>query len=198
MAAKIIELIAPAVANGGDIVLIDVSIQNTANQEQLITVSGAVSGVYDSSPVTWQFDYLSALPGETLVFRGNFVMPIYAVSLQIYSWHWDGNKWIQDETRQTNIGAGIQNWYLADETTRGIERTMQVLGWYLADEAQLSVLRAAAIITGWHLVDEQIITVNKQGPKPPVSKFPWGIAIAGVGVAMVVVTSAITKKPTRR
>lgn len=213
MAAKIVELIAPRVANGGDTVIVDVHIKNTAAVTQFITATG----VYDSLSLAWQFDYLSVLSAETVVFRGNFIMPMAAVVVIVYSWHWDGSQWVHDETRQASINVGIQDWYLVAETTKSIERPMVgVQGWYLVSqeavlsvartttgvvgwqkvaETVISVQRTAMMIAGWNLVAERILTLTRPTMKPSPSKFPWEIAIVGAGIGTVAIVASMKKKP---
>lgn len=97
--ADIVEVIAPASANAVDAVLVDVKVRNRGTVYSYI----AVTGVYDSTPLSWQFDYLEVAPQETVIFRGWFTMPSGKVKVVVSSWYWNGNQWIADDSRQLDI-----------------------------------------------------------------------------------------------
>ena len=99
--AQIIKVEAPASAPAGEYVIIDVHLKNNSTNY----ISLGVTGVYDSSLLSWQFGYLGFLPYETLIFRGWFTMPSKNVRLTIWSWYWDIGlaDWVLDETEYVDI-----------------------------------------------------------------------------------------------
>jgi hypothetical protein len=103
MYADIIQIDAPVSAAVGDTVIIDVSVKNISNNDWNI----AVTAGYESTSVPFQFDYLLVLPGETVVFRGWFTMPSKNVKVTAWSWHWDGNSWVQDDLMTKDIAVTV-------------------------------------------------------------------------------------------
>ena len=99
MIADIIMIGAPSSAPAGAQVIVDVSVKNISSQDQYL----AVTAVYDSTSFPFQFDYLLVAPGQTVVFRGWFVMPSKDVRITAYSHYWDGSKWIQDDRMTKDI-----------------------------------------------------------------------------------------------
>ena len=103
MYADIIKIDAPSSAAVGDTVIIDVSVKNISNNDWNI----AVTAVYESTSVSFQFDYLLVSPGQTVVFRGWFTMPSKNVKVTAWSWHWDGNSWVQDDLMTKDIAVAV-------------------------------------------------------------------------------------------
>ena len=99
VAADIVKVEAPSSAASGATVIVDVSVKNIASTNKYL----AATGVYDSSSLSWQFDYLIVLPQETVVFRGYFYMPSKKVTVTVNSWYWDGSKWVLDEEQSLSI-----------------------------------------------------------------------------------------------
>jgi subtilase family serine protease len=93
---------APARAQAGDQVIVDVSVKNISGSDQYI----AVTAVYDSNNISFQFDYLLVSPGQTVIMRGNFTMPNKSVRVTAWSWWWDGSKWVYDDTGYVDIALG--------------------------------------------------------------------------------------------
>lgn len=89
LVADIVKVEAPSQAAAGDTVIVDVHVKNLAASDSYI----AVTGVYDSNPVSFQFDYLLVSPQQTVIFRGWFTMPSKKVRVQVWSWYWDGSTW---------------------------------------------------------------------------------------------------------
>ena len=89
MYADIIKTDAPSSASVGEQVIIDVSVKNISGSDQYL----AVTGVYDSLSIPFQFDYLLVSPQQTVIFRGWFTMPSKKVRVQVWSWYWDGSTW---------------------------------------------------------------------------------------------------------
>ena len=107
LVADIVKVEAPSEAAAGDTVIVDVHVKNLG-----LAPGGynyiAVTGVVDSVNLSWQFDYLYLAPQETVVFRGWFTMPAKDVTVTVWSWYWDGNKWqvegTGDDSAVVNIG----------------------------------------------------------------------------------------------
>ena len=103
MYADIIKMDAPASAAVGDTVIIDVSVKNISSNNWNI----AVTAGYESTSLSFQFDYLLVLPGETVVFRGWFTMPSKNVKVTAWSWYWDGSQWVQDDLITKDIAVTV-------------------------------------------------------------------------------------------
>jgi len=97
--ADIVGISAPSSAPAGQQVIVDVSVKNISGVDQYIAVTGA----YDATSPTWQFDYLLVAPGQTVVFRGWFTMPSKNVRVTVWSWYWDGSTWVYDDTAYVDI-----------------------------------------------------------------------------------------------
>ena len=96
--ADIVKVAAPGKAVAGDTVIVDVSVKNTGSIDRYIAVTGA----YDSSALSFQFDYLLVAPGQTVIMRGWFTMPSTKVRVTVWSWYWDGSEWqIKDKGDDT-------------------------------------------------------------------------------------------------
>lgn len=93
MNADIIAIVSPSSAPAGEQVVVDVSVMNTSGSDQYI----AVTALYNSASFPFQVDYLLVSPGQTVVFRGSFVMPSEKVRVTAWSWYWDGSNWINDD-----------------------------------------------------------------------------------------------------
>lgn len=103
MIADIVKISAPSSAPAGETVIVDVSVKNIGTTDYYI----AVTGVYDSTLLSWQFDYLLVSPGQTIIMRGNFTMPSKNVRITVWSWSWDGSKWVQDDTGYVDIALTV-------------------------------------------------------------------------------------------
>jgi len=99
MNADIIKIDAPSSVAAGEQVVVDVSVKNVSVSDQYI----AVTAVYDSTSFPFQFDYLLVSPGQTVVFRGLFAMPLMNVRVTVWSFYWDGSDWIQDDQMTKDI-----------------------------------------------------------------------------------------------
>ena len=95
--AQIVSVDAPSQANPGDSVIVDVHLKNISAAYQYLAVTG------QGTSITWQFDYLSVAPGETVVMRGVFTMPSQSVTVSVFSWYWDGAAWQFDDSRSLQI-----------------------------------------------------------------------------------------------
>jgi hypothetical protein len=102
LVADIVRVEAPSSANIGDTVIVDVSVKNLGLAPGGYNYA-AVTGVFDSSSLSWQFDYLYVAPQETVVFRGWFTMPSKTVTVTVSSWYWDGSQWVKDEEQSVSI-----------------------------------------------------------------------------------------------
>ena len=97
--ADITKIEAPSQAAAGEQVIVDVSIKNLTKIDQYL----AVTAVFDSTNITFQFDYLLVSPGQTVVMRGNFIMPAKNVKITAWGFYWDFTKWVLDDTVTKNI-----------------------------------------------------------------------------------------------
>lgn len=98
--ADITKVEAPVDAVSGETVIVDVHTKNIATTDRYI----AVTGVYDSTALFWQFDYLLLIPGQTVVMRGSFIMPSKSVEVKVWAFYWDGSQWIFDDEAVVDIG----------------------------------------------------------------------------------------------
>lgn len=89
----------PASARLGDSIIVDAHIKNLTSNYLNI----AATGTYDSTALSFQFDYLNVAPGETVIFRAVFTMPNKSVTIRIVTWWWDGSQWVQDDSGSVNI-----------------------------------------------------------------------------------------------
>jgi hypothetical protein len=97
--ADITKIEAPSSAIEGAVVIVDVSVKNIASSDQYL----AVTAVFDSTVIPFQFDYLLVSPGQTVIFRGTFTMPSKSVTITAWSWYWDGSDWVQDDRYEKQI-----------------------------------------------------------------------------------------------
>ncbi|MBC8477632.1 MAG: hypothetical protein H8D49_04740 [Dehalococcoidia bacterium] len=100
--ADIIKVDAPSSAIDGATVIVDVSVKNIGTSDQNL----AVTAVFDSTSFPFQFDYLLVSPGQTVIFRGSFTMPLKNVTITVWSWYWDGSEWVQDDLYEKQISLG--------------------------------------------------------------------------------------------
>ncbi len=102
--AQIVSIDAPANATPGDTVIVDVYVNNNSAQDMYLSVTG----VFDSTNLSWQFDYLLVSAGQTVVFRGTFTMPNTNVRVTIWSWYWDtAVGWVLDVTNYVDITLAV-------------------------------------------------------------------------------------------
>ena len=99
MYADIVKIDAPSSVSEGEQVIVDVSVKNISGSDQYL----AVTGVFDSTSFTFQFDYLLVSPQQTVIFRGWFAMPSKSVRVTAWSWYWDGSKWVQEDQMTKDI-----------------------------------------------------------------------------------------------
>jgi hypothetical protein len=93
MYADIVEIVAPGQAAAGGLVNVEVRVKNLATYGIYI----AVTGVFDSTQITFTPGYSSVNAGATYSFYGSFTMPSKKVTITAYSWYWTGSEWYQDD-----------------------------------------------------------------------------------------------------
>ena len=103
MNADIIRIDAPSSSPAGDQVTVDVSVKNISGSDQYVAVTGA----FDSTTISFQFDYLLLSPGQTVIFRGVFTMPSMNVRVTAWSWFWDGSTWVYDDQMTKDITLAV-------------------------------------------------------------------------------------------
>ena len=103
MYADIIKIDAPSSVPAGEQVIVDVSLKNIGDSDEYLSVTG----VFDSTSIPFQFDYLLVAPAQTVIFRGWFIMPSKSLRITAYSYYWDGSSWIQDDRMTKDIAAVV-------------------------------------------------------------------------------------------
>ena len=101
--ADIIKIEAPSSVSAGEQVIVDVSVKNINGSDRYLSITG----VFDSTSIAFQFDYLLVTPGQTVIFRGWFTMPSKNVKVTARSWYWDGSQWVQDDQMTKDITAAV-------------------------------------------------------------------------------------------
>ncbi|MBA7698435.1 hypothetical protein ES703_107112 [subsurface metagenome] len=99
----IIEIIAPASAEYGDLVSIEVRVRNLYTSGIYIATSGRYDGV-DIFPTE---AYAGVEPGATHSFYFSFTMPNNDVRLDVWSFYWTGTEWYQDDHSYVDIALAI-------------------------------------------------------------------------------------------
>ena len=118
MHADITKIDAPSSVQAGEYVIVDVSLKNTGDSDEYLSVTA----VFDSTSITFQFDYLLFMPGQTLTFRGWFVMPSKDVRITAYSHYWDGSSWIQDDRMTKDIDVVVLTPQISEFTIADFNR----------------------------------------------------------------------------
>jgi hypothetical protein len=105
IAADIVKIDAPSSAPAGQQVIVDVSVMNITGAIDGIggDVYIAVTAVYDSTSIPFQFDYLLVAPFQTVIMRGWFTMPSKSVRVTISCYYWGGSTWVLDDTGYVDI-----------------------------------------------------------------------------------------------
>ena len=92
---QIVYIEAPASAQPDTQVIVSVKVKNTGTRGGYIAATSEV--------VTFSPEYQWAEAGQSASFRGYFVMPKTKLTVYIYSWWWDGSKWILGESKSITI-----------------------------------------------------------------------------------------------
>lgn len=95
----IVGVYGPAEAAPGDLVSIRVDVKNLASYGIYI----AVTGVFDSTTLSFSPGYAGVDPGATYSFTASFTMPANAVTITVYSFYWTGSEWYQDDHAANSI-----------------------------------------------------------------------------------------------
>jgi len=101
--ADITKIEAPASAVEGEQIIVDVSLKNISSPDRYL----AVTAVFDSISIPFQFDYLLVSPGQTVIFRGWFTMPSRNIKVTAWGWYWTGTEWLLDDTVTKNISLSV-------------------------------------------------------------------------------------------
>lgn len=96
----IVDIIAPASANAGDLVNVEVRVRNISTES--IAISCA-TGLYDETPLYFSPDYLWVAPGSTQSFTASFTMPNKDIRLHVGSFYWTETGWVQDDYAYVDI-----------------------------------------------------------------------------------------------
>lgn len=97
--AQIVAVSAPMSVPAGGPVTIDVHVKNNSTSTRFLSITG----VFDSTAISFQFEWLEVLPYQIVVFRGSFTMPSQDVRATLWSWDWIANEWRHNETRYCDI-----------------------------------------------------------------------------------------------
>ena len=101
--ADITKIDTPSSASPGEQVIVDVSVKNISASDRYL----AITGVFDSTSIPFQFDYLLVAPGQTVIFRGWFTMPSKDMKVIAWSWYWDESEWVQDDQMTKEITEAV-------------------------------------------------------------------------------------------
>lgn len=96
---EIVEIIAPSEAAAGDLVAVEVRVENTWTDSFYIGVSGS----YDGVDIFFSPDYALVDPEATYTFTYSFTMPNNDIRLLLASWYWTGTEWYQDDYSYVDI-----------------------------------------------------------------------------------------------
>jgi len=99
----IIGIYGPAEAAEGELVNIEVVLQNISDSPLYLAVVGQHDGVTDYfSP-----DYASVDPGAAYSFTASFAMPNKGIKLDLWSYFWTGSAWAQDDYEYVYISLKV-------------------------------------------------------------------------------------------
>jgi len=156
---EIISLSAPSAAAAGSQVSVVVKVKNLATYGIYI----AVTGVFDSTEISFTPDYASVDAGATYSFNGSFTMPSKKVTVTVYSFYWIGTEWHQDD--QKSVSIDIQAvWVTVASTTLAVDVETEVAAWVTVVTATLSVAVEAevavwvTVTTATLAVDVEVVT----------------------------------------
>ncbi len=96
----IVDIIAPASANAGDLVNVEAKVYNLSGET--IAISCA-TGLYDETPLYFSPDYLWVAPWTIESFTASFTMPNKDIRLHVGSFYWLETEWIQDDYAYADI-----------------------------------------------------------------------------------------------
>jgi len=96
---EIVEIIAPSEAAPGDLVTVEARVKNTWTDPLYIAVTGHYNGVdFAFSP-----EYAEVAAGAIYSFTSSFYMPNNDISVDVWSWYWDGVEWHGDDYGYVDI-----------------------------------------------------------------------------------------------
>ena len=95
----IVAVYGPSEAAYGDQVTIQVDIKNLADYGIYI----AATGRYNGTDIYFSPDYAGVDPGATYSFTVSFTMPNKDITLDVWSYYWDGSQWYQDDHQAVSI-----------------------------------------------------------------------------------------------
>jgi len=100
----IVAIIAPSEAAAGDLVSIEIRVKNIWTGSFYIAVTGRYNGVN----ISFSPDYAAVGAGATYSFTTSFTMPNNDIRLDVGSWYWTGDEWIQDAQDYVDIALEVE------------------------------------------------------------------------------------------
>lgn len=95
----IVGVYGPTEASPGDQVSLDIAIKNTYTYGFYVAATVGIAGVNVSvSP-----DYYLINTGDTFHFTATFTMPSNDITIDVWSWYWDGAEWVVDDHETVTI-----------------------------------------------------------------------------------------------
>lgn len=99
----IVGVYGPTGAKPGDQVSLDIAIKNTYTYGFYVAATADIAGTALSiSPV-----YAGVDAGATTHFTATFTMPSNDINIDVWSWYWNGAKWVYDDHETVTIRASI-------------------------------------------------------------------------------------------
>ncbi len=99
----IVDIVAPSAAAYGELVSVDVRVRNIGDYAFYI----AVTGRYDGTDIYFLPDYAYVEAGSTTTLHQTFTMPDKAITLDVWSFYWTGEEWIQDDSESVSISVVV-------------------------------------------------------------------------------------------
>ncbi len=96
---EIVDIIAPAEADAGDLVNVEVRARNLHTGPIYISVAGQ----YNGALISFSPDYATVEAGATYSFTASFTMPNNDIRLNIWSYYWTGEEWYPDDYSYVDI-----------------------------------------------------------------------------------------------
>ena len=95
----IINVIAPAQADAGETVWVEIWVRNLHTAPIYI----ATTGRYDGVDLLFGPDYATVDAGAAYSFVSSFTMPNKDITIDVWSWYWTGTEWVQDDHGYVHI-----------------------------------------------------------------------------------------------
>ncbi len=175
----IVAIDAPAEAEAGQTVNIQVAVKNLHTTGIYI----ACTGRYNGHDFALNPEYATVYWGQTHTFTYSFPMLSKDVRIDIWSFYWADPDWYEDDHEYVIIKLKtVVGWQLLDSATVGVDVSAPpVVGWQLLDSATARVNVGAPPVVGWQLLATVTIGVTVGAP-PVVGWQPLATITIGVTV----------------